>query len=151
MNKPSPKKQSTSGVFSEIIICILLPTLILKKLSAPEQLGTTWALVLALALPLGFALYKFKQEKKFGIVPVLGFVSILLTGVIGLLKLPAEYIAIKEALIPFVIGVATLISLKTPYPLVKTFLYNDMLMQTDRIDEALNEKNNQAAFANDFT
>jgi hypothetical protein len=145
-NTPQKPKASFSQLMLELGICIILPTMILKKLSGDEHLGPTWSLVLALALPLGFAIYNFYQERKFGLVPVLGFINILLTGVIGLLKLPTEYIAIKEATVPFVIGVATLISLKTPYPLVKTFLYNDLVMQTDKVNAALAEKNQESAF-----
>ena len=148
MTQTTPKKQTTSGLFIELIICILLPTLILKKLSGDEQLGSTLSLILALSLPLGYALYKFYQERKFGFVPVLGFISILLTGMIGLLELDPQYIAIKEAAVPLVIGLATLISLKTPYPLVKTFLYNDMIMQTDKIETALQHHNKQTDFEN---
>lgn len=151
MNQTTANKQSTSGLLFELAICIILPTLILKKLSADEQLGSTYSLILALALPLGFAIYKFYREKKFGLVPILGFISILLTGVIGLLELDPKYIAIKEAAVPAVIGLATLISLKTPYPLVKTFLYNDMIMQTAKIESALNSKNNQSAFESVLT
>lgn len=142
-NKP---KHSMSQFLVELGVCIILPTIILKKLSGEAQLGVTWALVLALSLPLGFAIYNFYRERKFGLVPVLGFISILLTGVIGLLKLPAEYIALKEAAVPLVIGLATLISLKTPYPLVKTFLYNDLVMQTNKVNAALEERNHQQAF-----
>ncbi len=145
-NLATKPKASFSQLMVELGICIILPTMILKKLSGDAQLGPTWSLVLALSLPLGFAIYNFYKEKKFGLVPILGFVNILLTGVIGLFKLPTEYIAIKEAAVPLVIGVATLISLKTPYPLVKTFLYNDMVMQTDKIEAALDQNNQQKAF-----
>ena len=142
----SNQAPSQRRLFAELIICILLPTLILKKLSGEDSLGVTYSLLLALSLPLGFAIYHFLQERKLGLVPALGFISILLTGVIGLLELGPEYLAIKEAMIPGIIGLATLISLKTPYPLVKTFLYNDMIMQTDKIDAALQKNNYQNAF-----
>ena len=139
-------KNSLPRLITELLICIILPTLILKKLSGSEHLGVSYSLIFALSLPLAFALYRFQTERKFGLVPILGFISILLTGTIGLLKLDAQYIAIKEAAIPFTIGVFTLISLKTPYPLVKTFLYNDMVMQVDKIEAALVQHNNQMQF-----
>lgn len=153
MNSPNqniqnqkPKKNNLSQLLTELVICIILPTMILKKLSGDEQLGVTFSLIFALSLPLIFALYKFNKEKKFGLVPALGFISILLTGLVGLLKLDPQYIAIKEAAIPGVIGILTLISLKTPYPLVKTFLYNDLIMQTDKIEAELIARNNQSLF-----
>lgn len=127
-------------------ISIILPTLILKKLSGDDELGATMALVFALSLPLGYGVYQFVKEKKVGFVPALGFISILLTGGIGLLELDAKYIAIKEALIPLVIGIATIISIKTPYPLVRTFIYNDMVLQVHKVDEALEGQHSRDAF-----
>jgi len=143
----TPKKNSKfSGMLLEMVVSILLPTLILKKLSGDDQLGPHLALLAALILPLGYGTFQFFQTKKFGIIPILGFINILLTGSIGLFELDSKYIAIKEATIPFVIGVLTLLSLKTPYPLVKTFLFNDMLMQVNKIETTLLENNNKEIF-----
>ena len=144
----SPQKQSFSNLMFEMALCILLPTLILKKLSGDDQLGATWALVLALSLPLAWGIVEFIKSKKVKFIPALGFASILLTGGIGLLKLDSAYIAIKEALIPFVIGLAVLISSKTRSPLVKVFLYNDTVLHVDKVDEALKNNENELKFAN---
>ena len=142
----SPKKQSFLNLMIEMVICILLPTMILKKLSGDDQLGATWSLVAALSLPIIWGIWEFIKTKKIKFIPALGFISILLTGGIGLLKLDSAYIAIKEALIPFVIGLAVLISSKTRSPLVKVFLYNDNVLHVDKVSDALNENNNQNAF-----
>ncbi len=131
------KKPQTSRVFIDLFLCILIPTLILKKLGPEEMLGSTWALVAALSLPLAVAVYEFITLRKIGFVAALGFISILLTGSIGLLKLPSEYIAIKEALIPAVIAIATVVSTYTKYPLIRTFLYNDMIMDIDKVSQRL--------------
>lgn len=143
-------KRQAEGNFKklmiELLISIILPTIILKKLSSDDMLGPTFALIVALSLPLVYGLWQFGRERKFGFVPILGFVSILLTGGIGILQLDAKYIAIKEALIPLIIGIATLVSIKTPYPLVKTFIYNDMVLDTQKIDTALQQHNASKAF-----
>ncbi len=141
------KKPPGSGrLFIDIVVCILLPTLILKKLSSEELLGINWALVLALSLPLAVGVWEFFRDKKIGFVPALGFISILLTGGIGLLKLPKEYIAIKEALIPGILAVATVLSNYTKYPLIRTFLYNDMVMDTDKVTAHLERSDKQKEF-----
>ena len=145
-NSSQPKKQSLSHLFFEMGICILLPTMILKKLSGDDQLGATWSLVAALSLPLAWGIWEFIKSKKIKFIPALGFISILLTGGIGLLKLDSAYIAIKEALIPLVIGIAVLISTKTRSPLVKMFLYNDTVLHVDKVDTALTENNNKNQF-----
>ncbi len=144
--KEAPKKQSFSNLMIEMVICIILPTMILKKLSGDDQLGANWSLVAALALPIVWGISEFIKTKKVKLIPALGFASILLTGGIGLLKLDSAYIAIKEALIPCIIGVAVLISSKTKSPLVKVFLYNDTVLHVDKVSEALEENNNKSAF-----
>ena len=130
----------------DLVVCILLPTLILKKLSAPEMLGSNLALVAALSLPLTVAVYEFISERKIGFVAALGFISILLTGGIGLLKLPNEYIAIKEAMIPGILALATLLSTYTKRPLIRLFLYNDIVMDTEKIAAHLEQNQKQKEF-----
>jgi len=142
----APQKTNSGNLFLELILCVILPTLVLKYLSPEDQLGPVYGLVLGLSLPLGYGVYQFIQEKKFGFIPALGFISILLTSSIGLLELDSKYIAIKEAAIPLIIGIGTIISLKTPYPLVKTFIYNDKILQIDKVDNALAENNSEALF-----
>lgn len=140
-----PKNQN-SQLFIELIICVILPTIILKKLSGEDSLGPVYALIFGLSLPLLFGLYQVYEQKKFGFIPALGFISILLTSSIGLLELDPKYIAIKEAAIPLIIGLVTILSLKTRYPLVKTFIYNDRILQIEKVDAALEESNNTQHF-----
>ena len=130
----------------ELVLCVILPTLVLKYLSPEDQLGPVYGLILGLSLPLGYGIYQFIKEKKFGFIPALGFISILLTSSIGLLELDSRYIAIKEAAIPLIIGVGTIFSLKTRYPLVKTFIYNDKILQIDKVDAALEKHQSQGLF-----
>jgi hypothetical protein len=62
------------------------------------------------------------------------------------MELDVIYIAIKEAAVPAIIGLATLISLKTSQPLIHTFLLNDNIFETEKITQALQQNNSQAAF-----
>jgi len=140
------KQANASRLFIDIIVCVLIPTLILKKLSSDEYLGPTYALILALSLPLAVGIWGFISDKKVSFVPALGFISILLTGGIGILKLPKEYIAYKEALIPGILALATIVSTYTKYPLIRTFLYNDTLMDTDKVALRLEAENRASEF-----
>lgn len=144
--KKPAQKQQTSHLLLELGVCVILPTVILKYLSGEDSLGPVYALIFGLSFPLLFGIYQFVKEKKFGFIPALGFISILLTSGIGLLELDAKYIAIKEASIPLIIAIGTIVSLKTRYPLVKTFIYNDKILQIDKVDAALAKSNNQGAF-----
>ncbi len=140
------KKPSAIRLLVDIVVCVLIPTLILKKLSSEDLLGANWALVAALSLPLAVGIWGFIQERKISFVPALGFISILLTGGIGLLKLPKEYIAYKEALIPTFFAVATVLSSYTKHPLIRTFIYNDAFMDTDKVAAKLSELDKHQEF-----
>jgi len=143
---PSSNKGKNENQLVNLAFNIIIPTLILMKLSGDDYLGTKLAIVIALSFPLIYGLKDFLTQRKFNFFSILGIISILLTGGISLLELDPAYIAIKEAAVPALFGIATIISLKTPYPLVKTFLYNDKILRTDRIASALEENNNSLQF-----
>lgn len=145
-SKPSAKKANSNNIFIDLIACVLIPTLILKKLSGDDMLGPNLALIAALSLPLIVGIWGFIKNRKVSFVPALGFISILLTGGIGILQLPKEYIAYKEALIPGILAIATVLSTYTKYPLVRTFLYNDAFMDTDKVSRRLDELNKHSEF-----
>lgn len=144
--KTNARKPKKENLLFNILLNIVIPTLILMKLSGEQHLGTQWAVVVALAFPITYGLRDFFINRKFNIFSALGFISVLLTGGISLLQLDPQYIAIKEAAIPGLIGLVTLISIKTPYPLVKTFLYNDTVLKVDKIAAALKQNGTEAAF-----
>ena len=130
----------------ELAITIVLPALILMKASGADSLGPVNALLVALAFPLGWGAHEFKRHGKPGWMAALGLVSVLLTGGIGLLALDAQWLAIKEAAVPGVIGLAVLGSAYTRYPLVKTLLYNPAVVDVARVQQHLDERGNAGAF-----
>jgi len=62
------------------------------------------------------------------------------------IPVPKEYIAIKEALVPLGFGVAVLLSTFTKSPLVKTFIYNDMVMETEKVADKVSEIGKETEF-----
>jgi hypothetical protein len=138
-----PKK---TGLLANLLLNVAIPALILSKLSGDDALGPVWAVVVALAFPLAFGLWELKHSGKVNFFSVLGIISVLLTGGISLLQLPPSYIAIKEALVPGLIGIFVLISQYTPYPLVKKLLINPELLDIDKLQHALAAKNNATEF-----
>ena len=133
-------------LMADLIFSIVIPTMILKKLSGDDSLGPTLALVVALAFPLMAGLWGFYKKRKITFIPALGFVSVLLTGGIGVLKLPKEYIAYKEALVPSVIGLITLVSAYVGKPVIRPFVMNEALMDTPKIEAALKHRNSAEQF-----
>jgi hypothetical protein len=53
---------------------------------------------------------------------------------------------VKEAAIPLILGIAVVVSLKTPYPLVRTLLYNPEIMNVPRVQAALKAHQAEAEF-----
>ena len=132
----------------DLVVSILLPSFILMKLSHDDALGATGGLVLALAFPIGWGLFELIKYKKFNFIALLGLVSVLLTGGIGLFELDNKWLAIKESAIPGLIGIAVLVSAFTPYPLVKTLLFNPEVLDVEKIKQKLEEKASMPLFEN---
>ncbi|MCF6346242.1 MAG: MFS transporter [Thiomicrorhabdus sp.] len=130
----------------DLLVSIAIPSVILMKLSGDDDLGATGALITALAFPIAWGLFELIKYRKFNFIALLGLISVLLTGGIGLLELDTQWLAIKEAAIPGIIGLAVIISTKTRYPLIKTLLYNPKIMQVDKIEDRLKASNNTQKF-----
>lgn len=130
----------------EIGITIVVPALILMKLSSAENLGPLRALLLALAFPLGWGLWDGWRRRRLNWLSVLGVVSTLLTGGIGLLQLDARWLAVKEAAVPLAIGLAVLGSAWTRQPLIRILVFNADIFDVERVHKALAERGTEAAF-----
>jgi len=93
-----------------ILLSIIIPAIILIRFSNENSfLGVTGGFLIALTFPFVYGIYDAIARKKLNIIPALGIVSVFLTGGIGLLELPSEWIAYKEAGIPFILAVVFLI------------------------------------------
>ncbi|GAC15934.1 VC0807 family protein [Aliiglaciecola lipolytica] len=145
------KPKQNNGFLGNLAFNIVIPVLILSNLSGEEYLGPAWSVVCALAFPIVYGLWDLKKSGKVNGFSILGIVSVILTGGITLLKLPAEYIAIKEAAIPGVLGIAVLISQYTNRSLVKILILNENVINWDALNEALMKKQNSALFERKIT
>ena len=130
----------------ELSITLIIPSIILMKLSGSEYLGTVNALLLALAFPLVWGARSLLRESKVNALAVLGLVSILLTGGIGVLKLDTYWLAVKEAAIPGLIGLVVVISAFTNWPLVRVLLFSPALMNVELIHKNLHQRGNAVTF-----
>ena len=137
---------TTARPLLELSITLIVPSIILMKLSEPAYLGSGNALLLALAFPLSWGVWSLLRERRVNPFAVLGIVGILLTGGIGLLRLDPQWLAVKEAAIPGLIGVAVLVSTRTRYPVIRTLLHNPALVNVDKIQAALEMRGTTAAY-----
>ncbi|MCL4696007.1 MAG: MFS transporter [Burkholderiaceae bacterium] len=141
------KPKKPNALF-EIAVTIIAPAVILMKFSGAADLGPLRALLLALAFPLGWGLWDGWRRRRLNWLSVLGVISTLLTGGIGLLQLDAQWLAVKEAAVPLAIGLAVLGSAWTRQPLIRILVFNADLFDVDRVHRALAERGTEAAFEN---
>ncbi len=140
------KPQKPESLLLNIVCNLVLPTLILMKFSTDNFLGPLWGLIVALIFPVGYGIWDFVTRKKMNFISILGFVSVLLSGGFGLMKVDGFWFAVKDAAMPALIGIAVLASLKTKTPLVRELLYNEQVIDIPRVDLALEERANRPAF-----
>ena len=107
----------------------------MTRFASEDKLGAMNALLIALAFPFAYGVYEMARNRKVGWVPVLGLISIAISGGIGLLKLPAEWIAVKEAMIPAILALAILVSAWIGKPLARVFL--DAIIDKEKVYPAL--------------
>lgn len=130
------KSEKPESIWWNIGLNVILPVLVLRK--GDQFIESAAAvLIIALAFPVAYFFYDLKTRGKRNLISILGFVSILLTGGIGLLELPRFWVIVKEVAIPAILGFAVLGSLFTPYPLIKTLILSPQLFDVDRIQREL--------------
>lgn len=131
----APRKPE--NLFLNIACNILLPGLILAKLSGEDRLGPFVALGVGLAFPLGYGLYDLAVRRKWNFFSIVGFLSTALTGGFALMQLDGFWFAVKEASVPALFGIAVLATLGTKRPLVREILLNESVIDVQRLDDGL--------------
>lgn len=117
------------------VINIFIPVLILLGLSSEDRLGVVPALLLAIGIPAVSGVVQLARERKTDASAILGIISVLLTGVIGVFELNTRLFALKEAAIPIGFALVLIGSNATRYP-ISTLLV-DMVQRRDRVVAAL--------------
>ncbi len=157
----SEKKSPQDHPLANILINVIIPVLILSylskdpelqarlgKIAKPWHIGPLKAMILALALPLGYGAWHFIKTRKGNFFSALGLISVLLSGGLtlylwntnGTVKPNAGILfGIKEALIPLVLGIAILTSHRSQSPLIRVFLYNDSIFDIPKIESRVAE------------
>jgi hypothetical protein len=141
---PIPPKQE--NVWINIALNVLIPSVLMSNGKSWFGLEPAPLLVISLAFPVCYGIYDFVTRRKYNFFSVIGFVSILISGGVGLMELDKGWIAVKEAAIPLLFAIAILVSLKTPFPLVRTFLFSPGIFNVPKVEAALVEKNTKPQF-----
>jgi hypothetical protein len=131
------------GALAELAVNIVAPTMVLMFLSGDDWLGPMWGLICALVFPMGHAAFTVISVRRVSPIAVLAFISVLLTGGIGLFELEVHWFAWKEALFPLCLGFAAVASVKTRWPAIPTLL--DPLLEVEKVQRLLGEKGETGA------
>ncbi|MFT4308152.1 MAG: VC0807 family protein [Candidatus Woesearchaeota archaeon] len=121
---------------------IVIPTLILVYLPLEPMI----TLLIAISFPIGYGVYDKLIRRQTNWISFIGLVSVLLTGGIGLLELDAFWIAVKEAAVPFVIGLFVLMSAYSRDPIVKVLLYTPAVLDVGLIASRIRDRGEERAF-----
>lgn len=143
MSSPPPKREN---LFLNLICNLVVPTFALIQLSKDKWLGPLWGLIVALIPPVAYGVYDLITRKKTNFLSVLGFTSVLLSGSFALLHLGGMWFAVKDAVVPTLVGLTILATMRAKTPLMREFFYNDQIIDVARVDAALTERGQHAAF-----
>lgn len=140
-----PQKQE--NVFISLLCNLILPVLILQKGSKLGFEGaSTLSLIVALIFPLGYGLRDYIQTRNKNIISILGIINIIITGVFALAQFKGHWFAIKEAAIPFVIGIGVIVSVRLNKPFMKFLLFQSGAFNKDLLEAKIVENKNTDAF-----
>jgi len=144
MSTPAATPPQKENLLLNLACTVAAPALILSKFS--ERLGPKTALIVALSFPLAYGVYDLIKRRNFNFLAALGFASTLATGGLGLMKLAPFWFAVKEAVVPTLIGLTVVVSQWTKKPLVRTMLFNEQVINVPRVEAALDAKGQRPAF-----
>ena len=130
----APKREN---LWLSLVLNVVLPAIILTQGGKRFGLPPEVVLVVGLAFPVAYGLWDWFTRKVRNLISIIGAISVLLTGGIGLLQLPSEWIAIKEAAVPLGLAIMILVTAGTANPLVRVFLFRPEVFAIDRINAAL--------------
>lgn len=137
------RKKTKNGIVS-LLINVFIPFIIMVRYSTVDTLGPTRGLIIALSFPLLYGIYDYVSNKNKNFFSILGIIGVVMLAIIGLFQLNPFWVAIKEAIIPFGLGVLILISQKSKSPIVKIILQE--MIDFGKIEEAYNKNNKSKEF-----
>jgi hypothetical protein len=136
--KPVPRPQSST---------LALPSILALDPEQARASGTRLGAARSRsAFPIGYGIADFVRRRQANFISIIGFFSILLTGIFALIRLDRFWFAVKEASLPAIIGVSVLASMRSKVPLVRQLLYNDQVIDVEQVDSALAARGTREPF-----
>lgn len=123
---------------------LLLPAVILLRAGAVWHMSALSVLLLALAFPLGWGWYELVWHRRYNFYSLVGVAGVILTGGIGVLRLDARWLAVKEAAVPLTIGLGIAVSRLMRVPFVGSLF--ESVLDRERVYAALRERGTYASY-----
>jgi hypothetical protein len=149
LNTPTTKTQTNSQAHKPenpliVLLCnLILPILILNQGAKHlGPMGSKFALILALAAPLGYGIYSYRRLHKPNFISLVGILNVLITGSFALLHLEGRWFCLKEAAFPILIGVAIAILNRVGEPFLYSLFWNENIFRVKKIESVLAERLN---------
>ncbi len=144
---PRPPPPARENLWANLGFNIALPALLMSaKVQKLIGLPPVAMLLVALAFPLGYGVYDLWKRRTWNVFSIIGLVALLLTGGIGLLQLQPQWVAVKDAAVPLVLGVLVVGSLAAKRPLAQVLLLNPSVIDVVRVEAALEARDGWPAF-----
>lgn len=144
---PKPKQENA---LLNILLNVLLPVTVLSMCGKNDgkfySLGPKWALIVAVLLPVGYFIWDYKERRKVNAFSIIGFVSVLFTGGLGLLNLSAQVFGIKEAAVPLILAFIIWWTGRGEKPMVRTLLLNPDVVDVAKVESAIAAHNARPDF-----
>lgn len=143
-----------------VALSVLAPVLILDNCSSEGSSlwdwGTTWAMVVALSLPIGCGLYSLLKLGKVDTLTLFGLLGTILTGIVTIYANTGDGAAIrpdtpwwyaaKEALIALLLCGAVLVTARREDSMLRAFVYSDSLFDIPAIEKAVKQAGQEKSY-----
>lgn len=146
--KKSANKGNSSAALMDLLFNVILPSVLLDKLGKwLPGVSPLVVLMIAIAPPLIMGLRQLITAHSVNVYSLLGIANVLLTGGFALFRLSGFWFIVKEASLPFVLGMACWISSYSKKPLMGVLLANAQLVDANHLGARLAERGNATAWA----
>ena len=92
----------------QLITNFVIPIFVLTKLSSNSALGPVKALILAITFPILYEVYNVVTTKKVSATSIIIIIGLLVTGLLGLLRISSFWLAIRRA-VPYLFIVCVIV------------------------------------------
>lgn len=144
MNTLQPGASGWRAAGLNIALNLVLPVLILMRGGAVLGWPALLVLLLAVAFPLGWGMFELVWRGRYNMYSLVGLAGVVMTGGIGILQLPARWLAVKEAGVPFMIGLGVVLSGILRRPVVGSLL--ESVVDWERVHASLQARGAMASY-----